>query len=135
MVMMAMVWSTGCILGGDPLSGSTEPAGVDPVGQVQQAVTGCELDCPGGTVLTCGLPCSVPDSNTIVCNGVTSHCPPPSCVPHGCGGACGPQDDGCGNPLDCGPCDTCPTGRVDCCGDGVCVSPTLCHKLILQGTC
>ena len=124
---LVAIW-TGCAVG--PSGGASEASA--PASEVQQALTGCELDCPDGSVLTCGLPCSVPDANTLICNGVTSHC---TCTPHSCNG-CGLQDDGCGHQIDCGPCDTgCPTGKVDCCGDGTCVTPAICRKLVLQGTC
>ncbi|HEX2871547.1 MAG TPA: hypothetical protein VHP33_09830 [Polyangiaceae bacterium] len=40
-------------------------------------------------------------------SGAFGEAPTPVCVPRGCfelGLACGPADDGCGRPLDCGPC-------------------------------
>jgi hypothetical protein len=133
MVMVAMVtiWITGCAV--SPPAGTSEAAST-PVGEVQQALTGCELDCPDGSVLTCGLPCSVPDANTLICNGVTSHCPP-TCIPHGCNGGCGTIDDGCGGTLECGSCEppSCRPPTIACCGG--CFAPATCAKREQQGTC
>src|SRR5215510_12532388 len=48
--------------------------------QMSQAVTGCELDCPGGQVLTCASsPCSVSGMN-LTCNGTVTTCPLPAAV-------------------------------------------------------
>jgi cysteine-rich repeat protein len=61
--------------------------------QTSQALTGCELDCPGGQVFTCGQPCSV-TATSLTCNGVTTTCPPPTVCGNGIrepGEAC---DDG-----------------------------------------
>jgi hypothetical protein len=109
--------------------------------EAQQAVTGCELDCPGGQVFTCSEPCSV-GGGVLNCNGVETVCPPVCNTCASLGLECGQASDGCGNVLSCGGCAIgsqcvagvcefvgCPVGRVDCCGDGVCVSPTLCRKL------
>jgi hypothetical protein len=46
-----------------------------PVSEVDQAVTGCELDCPGGQIFTCSDPCSV-SGGTLDCNGTLTTCPP-----------------------------------------------------------
>lgn len=74
--------------------------------QTSQALTGCELDCPGGQVFTCGQPpCSV-TATSLNCNGVISTCPPPSSSVCGngireAGEAC---DDGNNNSFDrCSP--------------------------------
>lgn len=73
---MALWWVTGCSAMDDGVSPLAAPSAVaDPVGEVQQAVTGCELDCPGGQVFTCSDPCSV-DGGTLNCNGVLTTCPP-----------------------------------------------------------
>lgn len=52
-------------------------------------------------------------------------CPPPP--PDVCGdGACTGSED-CGScPGDCGSC--CTGGKIDCCGDGVCMTPALCRR-------
>jgi hypothetical protein len=64
--------------------------------------------------------------------------PPPSCTPKTCaqlGGECGYMGDGCGNPIDCGPCvspETCGGCGVPnvCCVPGC--QPTNCAALGLQ---
>lgn len=72
----------------------------------------------------CGqtLDCSNNCANSDVCYNLQC------CTPQGCGTRCGQVTDGCGAPLDCGPCDDggpC-TGPADCvsgiCESGVCVS-------------
>jgi hypothetical protein len=135
MVVVAMVaiWSTGCAV--SPPAGTSEAASA-PVGEVEQALTGCELDCPnGGPVFTCSQPCSVPDANTIICNGVTSQCSP-ICIPLTCDGACGTINDGCGGTLHCAPCETgCGPRLVDCCGDGRCMTSATCRQIERQGGC
>jgi hypothetical protein len=105
-----------------------------------QAITQCELDCPGGQVFTCTtLPCTV-TGTSLTCNGSVTSCP--ACTPTSCsaaGAECGTLSNGCGGTLSCGSCPTglscvgnfcdCPAGKTDCCGDGVCRSFTLCQHL------
>ncbi|HEX3473964.1 MAG TPA: hypothetical protein VHT91_02920 [Kofleriaceae bacterium] len=105
-----------------------------------QAITQCELDCPGGPVFTCTtLPCSV-TATSLTCNGTVTNCP--ACVPTTCaahGAECGSLSNGCGGTLNCGSCPAgrvcsgnfceCPAGKDDCCGDGRCLSQTLCQHL------
>jgi hypothetical protein len=63
--------------------------------------------------------------------------PPPTCVPTTCaalGYGCGPAGDGCGNPLDCGPCqnpgDSCGGGGTPFqCGQTQTCVPTTCAAL------
>jgi len=122
--------------------GCGELDGAAPVSQLDEEVTQCQLNCPSGAVLTCTTaPCSI-TSNTMTCNGVTTTCP--SCVPTTCaaaGAECGTIADGCGGTLNCGGCGanqqcisnfcevSCPSGKIDCCGDGVCRSALLCFKI------
>ena len=131
-VITVLVLMSGC--GGDYETTSTS----------SQDVTQCELDCPGvgAPVFTCTtLPCSV-TANTLTCNGTVQTCPAPTCLTcQSAGVECGPVSDGCGGTLNCGSCPSgqacignfcevsCPAGRFDCCGDGVCRSATLCFKL------
>jgi hypothetical protein len=88
--------------------------------QTSQDVTGCELDCPDGSVNICPQqPCSV-IGNSMNCNGTVTTCPsPPQCVPRTCGASCGQISDGCGHTLNCRSCG-CRPGTHDC-HDGTCV--------------
>ncbi len=64
--------------------------------QKSQAVSGCEVDCAGGQVLTCTItPCSA-TATTLTCNGVITNCPPPQiCTPGDVRGCCA-FSGGCG---------------------------------------
>ena len=91
-----------------------------PTDRVDQAVTGCEVDCPNGSTLTCSTtPCMVVNATTLSCGGVTSQCPTsPPCIPRTCddvGAECGALSDGCGHNLNCG---FCPAGEI--CRNHVC---------------
>lgn len=106
-----------------------------------QEDTLCQVTCTNGSVLSCTTaPCSA-TATSLTCNGVTTSC---TCVPQTCaslGVDCGTVSDGCGGTLSCGTCGLnqqcisnycetqCPSGKVDCCDDGVCRSPTLCWKI------
>lgn len=139
--VMAMVFGIGC---NSTLDDQTvqpnEPAGIsEPVGQVEQAITGCELDCSDGRH-TCGSPCSV-SNNTLFCNNVaTAQC---SCIRRTCASAganCGTIADGCGGTLSCGApvcpggaacvsnvCEQgCPAGKSNCCNDNRCLTDVQC---------
>ncbi len=119
LVTTLFVTMTGCGNVQDPNQSQTDESPTNE-SETSQAVTGCELDCPNGPVLTCSDPCAVFGNNLFCSGGVTS-CP--SCVPSGCGGACGVVSDGCGGTLNCGTCPGgggCPSGQFDC-GDGECI--------------
>jgi hypothetical protein len=141
---MMVLGILGCSTMGDRAGRLDDPS-PGSVSQVEQADTGCELDCPGNPPITCAAPCSVSDG-TLTCSGVPTVCPP--CTPTTCLAAnadCGVTPDGCGHMLDCGTCAsgyecvsnsvsntcelTCPQGRVDCCGRGTCIPFQICAKL------
>jgi len=121
LVTTLLVTMTGC--------GDVQIANED---QASQAVTGCELDCPGGPVLTCSQPCSV-TATTLNCNGTIRTCPPPN--PAVCGNgiretgeAC---DDGNFNSFDhCSPdcLHACQSGTIWCdCTAEHCTTVTQCN--------
>lgn len=100
-------------------------------GQTSQALTGCELDCPGGQVFTCSQPCSV-TATALNCNGVITSCPPPPTMVCGngiveAGEVC---DDGNNNSFDlCSPdCQhACRVGTIWCdCTVEHCTTSTQC---------
>jgi len=105
------------LLAGVACSASSEPP-TDPqptteqVEHVAQPMTGCELDCPNGSVFTCSGTCSVVPNTSITCNGTTTQCP--SCVPQTCdqlGVFCGTTVNNCGQTVNCG---GCPSTRPVC---------------------
>lgn len=104
LALAAIGWNTGCGVSSDS---STDES----LGQSEQAVTGCEVDCSNGSKLLCSVtPCTVVNTTTLNCNGTISTCPPPStCVPKTCdqlNAECGSVSDGCGHNLVCGSCET-----------------------------
>lgn len=128
---LAVAGSPGC-------GGSDVADGAEPVSQVDQDITMCEVDCPSGPVLTCTTtPCSV-TATSLTCNGTTTNCPCGTCATSGAD--CGSISDGCGHTLNCGTCGsgqqcvansceiTCSAGQTDCCGDGICRSALACFK-------
>ena len=130
---VAVLCSIGCnsVPGDRAFSSDDSSETAAPTGEVEQAVTGCEVDCSNGSKLLCNVtPCRVVDPTTLDCQGTVSHCP--VCVPKTCAdrrAECGSVSDGCGHTLNCGTCDDgvclgthvcgCPGGTQDC-GDGSC---------------
>lgn len=83
LVTTLLVATIGC--GGD-VQDQNQSLGEDE-SQTSQAVTGCELDCPGGQVFTCATtPCSV-TATSLTCNGTVTTCPSNACDADG--GICG----------------------------------------------